>query len=42
MSPPREAGRLIITIPTLLLGIRSSQFTSGIDLAGLSAMLCGI
>jgi len=42
ISPPRDAGRLIITIPTLLLGIRNSQFTSGVDLVFLSAMLLGI
>ena len=42
ISPPRDAGRLIITLPTLLLGIRNSQFTSGIDLIFLSAIVAGI
>ena len=42
ISPPRDAGRLIITLPTLLLGIRNSQFTSEVDLVFLSAMLLGI
>jgi len=42
ISPPRDAGRLIITLPTLLLGIRNSQFTSGVDLVLLSAIVAGI
>ena len=39
ISPP---GRFIITVPTLLLGILSSQFVSGLDLVALSAILAGI
>ena len=42
MSPPWCAGLLIITIPTLLLGILNFQFISGADLRFLSAMLDGI
>ena len=42
ISPPRDSGRLIITIPTLLLGICNSQFISGIDFVALSAIRDGI
>jgi len=36
------SGRFIITVPTLLLGIFSCQFVSGLDLVALSAILAGI
>jgi len=42
ISPPRDSGRLIITIPTLLLGMFNFQFTSGVDSLALSAILWGI
>jgi len=37
-APPR----LIITVPTLLRGIFNCQFTSGVDIVALSAILLGI